>query len=129
MPVVWAGAREARGGEDMTLIEFAKMNALLNLAGFAVVCVLGAIGWVALALASRAEHLRYGEGCAGVLTFGELERECATTEVALKIKIEDAVCVVDATFTLHAPDDSAWMAMQVGQALDVAWSSAQGVLL
>lgn len=76
-----------------------------------------------------AEHLRYGEGCAGVLTFGELEREAATTEVALKIKIEDAVCVVDATFTLHDPDDSAWLTMQVGQALDVGWSQSQGVLL
>ena len=40
----------------MTLIEFAKMNALLNLAGFAVVCVLGAIGWAAVALASRADR-------------------------------------------------------------------------
>ena len=64
-----------------------------------------------------------------MLTFGELERECATTEVVMKIKIEDAVCVVDATFTLHAPDDSAWLTMQVGQALDVAWSQSQGVLL
>lgn len=56
MPVVWIGAREARGGEVMTLIEFAKMNALLNLAGFVVVCVLAAIGWVAFALASRADR-------------------------------------------------------------------------
>lgn len=40
----------------MTLIEFAKMQALLSLAGFVVVCALGAIGWVAFALASRADR-------------------------------------------------------------------------
>lgn len=40
----------------MTLIEFAKMNAMMNLAGFVVVCVLGAIGWVAVSLASRADR-------------------------------------------------------------------------
>lgn len=40
----------------MTLLEFAKLHAELQLIVFVVVCILAAIGWVAFALASRADR-------------------------------------------------------------------------
>lgn len=71
----------------------------------------------------------YGQRCAGRLTFGALEREAMTTEIHLTATIRDAVCMVDATFTLHDADDGAWLTLHGGKALDVEWVAFQGALL